>query len=97
MATQKHLNCERESCPLLAVECSPHVFLICLKFLTCHKWALLTAFHWILESTDGYSISILDRDLVILITCYVSSNARGEDRTYRDERYCFLRNGKMES
>jgi hypothetical protein len=41
MATQKHLNCERESCPLLAEKCSPHVFLICLKFLTCHECALL--------------------------------------------------------
>jgi hypothetical protein len=44
MATQKHLNCKRESCPLLAKKCSPHVFVICLKFLTCHEWALLTAF-----------------------------------------------------
>jgi hypothetical protein len=49
MATQKHLNCERESCPLLAEKCSPHVFLICLKFLTRHEWTLLTAFWWILE------------------------------------------------
>jgi len=41
MATQKHLNCESESCPLLAEKCSPHVFLARLKFLTCHEWVPL--------------------------------------------------------
>jgi len=50
MATQKHLNCERKSCPLLTDKCSPHVFLTCLKFFTCHEWGLLTAFQWILKS-----------------------------------------------
>jgi hypothetical protein len=67
MATQKHLNCEGESCSLLTEKCSPHVFLTCLKFLTCHEWALLTAFHWILEPADGYSISLFDSDSAILI------------------------------
>ena len=43
MATQKHLNCEGESCSVLAEKCSPHVVLTCLKFVTCHEWALLTA------------------------------------------------------
>jgi hypothetical protein len=37
MATQEHLHCERESCPLLAKKCSPHVFLIVLKFGACHE------------------------------------------------------------
>ena len=50
MATQKHLNCEGESGSLLADKCSPHIFLTCLNFLTCHKWDPLTAFQWILES-----------------------------------------------
>jgi hypothetical protein len=50
MAAQKHLNCEGESGSLLADKCSPHIFLTCLNFLTCHKWDLLTAFQWILES-----------------------------------------------
>jgi hypothetical protein len=49
MATQKHLNCEGESCSLLADKGTPHVFLTCLKLLTCHEWAFLTAFQWILE------------------------------------------------
>ena len=31
IATKKHLNCEGESCSLLADKCSPHVFLTCLK------------------------------------------------------------------
>jgi hypothetical protein len=57
---------------LLAEKCSPHGLLICLKFLTCHECALPTAFEWILEPADGYSISIFDSDLVMIITCYVS-------------------------
>jgi hypothetical protein len=69
MTTQKHLNCEGESCSLLAKKCSPHVFLICLKFLTCHKCA---AFQWILEPAVCYSISISDSDLVIIVTLHVS-------------------------
>jgi|ERR1700677_2129545 hypothetical protein len=39
MTTQKHLNRERETCLLPAEKCSPHIFLICLKFLTCHECA----------------------------------------------------------
>ena len=49
MATQKHLNCEGESCLLLAEKCSPHVFLACLMFLTCHEWALLTSCDMVLN------------------------------------------------
>jgi hypothetical protein len=47
MATQKHLNCESESCLLLAEKCSPHVFVTYLMFLTCHKCAFLTAWVWL--------------------------------------------------
>ena len=73
MATQKHLNCEGESCSLLADKCSPHVFLTCLKFLTCHEWALSTAFQWILEPAAWLlNINIFESDLVIIITRYVS-------------------------
>jgi len=42
MTTQKHLNCEGESCSLVAEQCAPHIFLTCLKFVTCHKWVLPT-------------------------------------------------------
>jgi hypothetical protein len=66
MATQKHLNCEGESCSLLADKCSPHVFLTCLKFLTCHEWAPPDRLR------HGYSTSISDSDLIIIITRQVS-------------------------
>jgi hypothetical protein len=55
MATQEHLNCEGESCLLLIEKCSPHVFLTCLMFLTCHKWALPTA--WGMVTQHQYLIT----------------------------------------
>jgi hypothetical protein len=66
MATQKHLNCEGESCLLLAEKCSPHVFLTCLMFLTCHKLALPTGLGY------GHSTSIFDNEMVLIITRHVS-------------------------
>jgi len=73
MATQKHLNCEGESCSLLADKCSPHVFLTCLKFLTCHEWASRPPSSGFLEPAAWLlNINIFESDLVIIITRYVS-------------------------
>jgi hypothetical protein len=49
MATQKHLNCEGESCSMLADKCAPHVFLTCLKFLTCHDGPSCLPAAWLLN------------------------------------------------
>jgi hypothetical protein len=41
MASQQHLNCERESHSLLPEKCPPHILLVGLKFFVCHEYALL--------------------------------------------------------
>jgi len=92
MTTQKHLNRERESCPLLNEKCSPHVFLICLKFFSCHECALLSV-----DSRTCGLIIRLDSDLVLIITHHVSSRMRGIDRTCRHELELLPPDGEMES
>jgi hypothetical protein len=66
MATQKHLDCEGESCLLFTKKCSPHVSLTCLVFFTCHEWVPPDRLRY------GYPTSIFDNDMVLLTTRHVS-------------------------
>src|SRR5580704_12263744 len=41
IATQKHLSNDNEICVIVVEECSPHLFLFCAKFRSCHENAFL--------------------------------------------------------
>jgi hypothetical protein len=41
MATQKRLGNDNEICVIVVEECSPHLFLFCAEFRSCHENAFL--------------------------------------------------------
>lgn len=54
----KHLSYDGEICVILVEECSPHLFLLCVKFRICHECALLLGEHMFAMLFPGALVAV---------------------------------------